>query len=185
MWRCSCVFHLQLPASCICGCVPPGWIAMFSSAAIKWKQASLCRGSQGRPPKENSGLSTETSANGFYAWLRTPLSKRACEDERQIGLLRKAWEESGKVYGYRKRHDDLLDHGETSCPNRVARLTHCRDKGSDWLQAPSRYLRGQAFCCHRQHAGSAIRRRGPGQSLGHRHNLHPNQRRLRLSRGGD
>lgn len=61
--------------------------------------------------------------SGFHAWLRTPLSKRAREDERQIGLLRKAWEESGKVYGYRKLHDDLLDHGETSCPNRVARLT--------------------------------------------------------------
>jgi putative transposase len=27
------------------------------------------------------------------------------------------------VYGYRKLHDDLLDQGETCCPNRVARLT--------------------------------------------------------------
>ncbi|MDP9591326.1 UNVERIFIED_ORG: hypothetical protein J2W19_003902 [Shinella zoogloeoides] len=35
----------------------------------------------------------------------------------------KAWEESGKVYGYRKLHDDLLDQGEMCCPNRVARLT--------------------------------------------------------------
>ena len=61
--------------------------------------------------------------SGFYAWLRTPLSKRACEDERQTDLLRKAWEESGKVYGYRKLHDDLLDHGETSYPNWAARLT--------------------------------------------------------------
>ena len=32
-------------------------------------------------------------------------------------------EESGKVYGYRKLHDDLLDQGEACCPNRVARLT--------------------------------------------------------------
>jgi putative transposase len=61
--------------------------------------------------------------SGFYAWLRMPLSKRACEDRRQIDLLQTAWEESGKVYGYRKLHDDLLDHGETCCPNRVARLT--------------------------------------------------------------
>ena len=38
-------------------------------------------------------------------------------------LLLKAWEESGKVYGYRKLHDDLLDQGEMCCPNRVARLT--------------------------------------------------------------
>ncbi|KQO75914.1 hypothetical protein ASF29_12060 [Rhizobium sp. Leaf262] len=38
--------------------------------------------------------------SGFYAWLRMPLSKRACEDKRQIDLLQTAWEESGKVYGY-------------------------------------------------------------------------------------
>ena len=28
-----------------------------------------------------------------------------------------------QVYGYLKLHDDLLDRGETCCPNRVARLT--------------------------------------------------------------
>ena len=37
-------------------------------------------------------------------------------------LIAKAWKESGKVYGYRKLHDDLLDQGEKICPNRVARL---------------------------------------------------------------
>jgi len=37
-------------------------------------------------------------------------------------LIRRAWKDSGKVYRYRKLHDDLLDHGETCCPNRVARL---------------------------------------------------------------
>nr|CAD6597350.1 DDE domain-containing protein [Rhizobium sp. TCK] len=45
------------------------------------------------------------------------------EDKRQTDLLLQAWEESGKVYGYRKLHDDLLDQGEACCPNRVARLT--------------------------------------------------------------
>ncbi len=60
--------------------------------------------------------------SGFYAWLKAPMSKRAREDKRQTDLLKKAWDESGKVYGYRKLHDDLLDQGETCCPNRVARL---------------------------------------------------------------
>ncbi len=60
--------------------------------------------------------------SGFYAWLKDPLSKRAKEDIRQTELIRKAWQDSGKVYGYRKLHDDLLDQGETCCPNRVARL---------------------------------------------------------------
>jgi transposase InsO family protein len=65
--------------------------------------------------------------SGFYAWLRNPLSKRAQEDARQTELIRKAWKESGKVYGYRKLHDDLLDQGETCCPNRVARLARQAD----------------------------------------------------------
>ena len=56
----------------------------------------------------------------FYAWLKSPLSKRAREDIRQTELLSKAWKESGKVYGYRKLHDDPLDQG--CCRNRVARL---------------------------------------------------------------
>ena len=60
--------------------------------------------------------------SGFYAWFKDPISKRAREDVRQTELIRKAWKVSGKVYGYRKLHDDLLDQGETICPNRVARL---------------------------------------------------------------
>ena len=59
---------------------------------------------------------------GFYAWLKSPLSRRAREDARQTDLIRKAWKESGRVYGYCKLHDDLLDQGETSCANRVASL---------------------------------------------------------------
>lgn len=42
-------------------------------------------------------------------------SKRAIEDRRQTELLRSSWEDSGKVYGCRKLHDDT--------PNRVARLS--------------------------------------------------------------
>jgi putative transposase len=38
-----------------------------------------------------------------------------------------AWNDGSKVYGHRKLHDDLLDHGETCCPNRVARLTRVAD----------------------------------------------------------
>jgi putative transposase len=60
--------------------------------------------------------------SGFYAWLKRPFSKRAVEDHRQTDMLQEAWEDSGKVYGYRKLHDDLRDQGETCCPNRVARL---------------------------------------------------------------
>lgn len=60
--------------------------------------------------------------SGFYAWLKEPLSRRARDDARQTELIRLAWSESGKVYGYRKLADDLRDQGEQVSENRVARL---------------------------------------------------------------
>ncbi|MEJ2020259.1 MAG: IS3 family transposase, partial [Maritimibacter sp.] len=60
--------------------------------------------------------------SGFYAWLKEPLSRRAQEDVRQTDLIRQAWADSGKVYGYRKLTDDLRDQGERVSENRVARL---------------------------------------------------------------
>ena len=60
--------------------------------------------------------------SGFYAWLKSPLSKKTVEDRRQTELIKQAWEKNGKVYGYRKLHDDLCELGECISPNRVARL---------------------------------------------------------------
>ena len=64
--------------------------------------------------------------SGFYAWLKNPLSKRAQEDRRQTVLLKQAWEDSDKVYGYRKLTDDLRDQGELCSENRVASGQSCR-----------------------------------------------------------
>lgn len=61
--------------------------------------------------------------SGFHARLQVPLSNRAIEDKRQTKMLLNAWTDSGKVYGYRKLHDDLLEQEESICANRVARLT--------------------------------------------------------------
>jgi len=61
--------------------------------------------------------------SGFYAWLKTPLSKRAKENRRLSGLIKQAWLESGCVYGYRKIHADLCSFGERCSPNRVLRLS--------------------------------------------------------------
>jgi putative transposase len=60
--------------------------------------------------------------SGFYAWHKEPLSRRAQDDERQTALIRQAWSDSGRVYGYRKPTDDLRDQGEQVSENRVARL---------------------------------------------------------------
>jgi len=47
---------------------------------------------------------------------------RELEDARQTELIRQAWADSGKIYGYRKLTDDLRDTGETCSDNCVARL---------------------------------------------------------------
>ncbi|SLN69600.1 Transposase, Mutator family [Aquimixticola soesokkakensis] len=60
--------------------------------------------------------------SGFYAWVKEPLSQRAQEDRRQTKLVKQAWKDSGKVYGYHKFYDDLIDMGEVVSENRVARL---------------------------------------------------------------
>ena len=60
--------------------------------------------------------------SGFYALPKEPLSSPGHEDVRQTELIQQAWTDSGKVYGYRKLHDDLLDQVETCSENCVARL---------------------------------------------------------------
>ena len=57
--------------------------------------------------------------SGFYKWLKEPLSHRAQEDIRQTELIRQAWADSGRVYGYRKLTDDLRDQRE-----RIRRRTY-------------------------------------------------------------
>jgi len=47
--------------------------------------------------------------SGFYGWVKNPLSNRAIEDGRQTVLIKEAWKDSGKIYGYRKLHDDLIE----------------------------------------------------------------------------
>tara|TARA_R100001369_G_scaffold84159_1_gene116874 strand:+ start:14214 stop:15053 length:840 start_codon:yes stop_codon:yes gene_type:complete len=60
--------------------------------------------------------------SGYYAWLKEPRSHRQKLDERQTGLIKQFWLESGGVYGYRKIHSDLREYGERIGINRVHRL---------------------------------------------------------------
>lgn len=60
--------------------------------------------------------------SGYYAWKSEPMSPRAKDDRRLLGLLKHAWLESGGVYGYRKLTLDMRDLGETCGKHRVARL---------------------------------------------------------------
>ena len=55
--------------------------------------------------------------NDLCRMLRVYFSKRVKEDLRQTALIEQAWKDSGKVYGYRKLHDDLCDQGEVCSPS--------------------------------------------------------------------
>jgi putative transposase len=60
--------------------------------------------------------------SGYYAWRRTPLSGRAKEDGRLLGLIKQCWLESGGVYGQRKLALELRDLGERCSRHRTGRL---------------------------------------------------------------
>ncbi len=60
--------------------------------------------------------------SGHYAWLCSPNSERAKEDERLLGLIKHHWLASGSVYGHRKITRDLRDLGERCSRHRVHRL---------------------------------------------------------------
>jgi putative transposase len=60
--------------------------------------------------------------SGYYAWCRQPKSQRSKANARLTGLIKQFWLESGGVYGYRKIHSDLREHGERCGENRVYRL---------------------------------------------------------------
>lgn len=60
--------------------------------------------------------------SGFYAWRDSPLSERAVDDRRVLGLIKQSWLENGTVYGYRKIAIDLRDLGASCGKHRVARL---------------------------------------------------------------
>lgn len=64
----------------------------------------------------------EVHPSGYYAWQKRPKSKRRKANERLTGLIKQFWLESGGVYGYRKIHSDLREHGESCGENRVYRL---------------------------------------------------------------
>ncbi len=79
--------------------------------------------------------------SGFYAWLKEPLSHRTQEDARQTELIRQAWDDSGKVYGYRKLTDDLRDQGEQVSENQVARPASLAGSAAQvgYKRRPGRY----------------------------------------------
>ena len=84
----------------------------------------------------------DVSRSGFYAWVRKPLSDRAVEDQRLLGLIRAAYAASHGVYGAPRIFLDLREAGETCSTHRVARIMRANNlKALHGYRAP-RYVRG-------------------------------------------
>ncbi len=64
----------------------------------------------------------EVAPSGYYAWLSNPVSDRAREDKRLLGLIRASFNAGQGVYGAPRVFLDLREAGETCSKHRVARL---------------------------------------------------------------
>ncbi len=75
-----------------------------------------------RTEEERDILKKAAVSSGFYQWLHKPLSDRAIEDQRLLGLIRDSHTASGGVNGSPRVFGDLREAGETCGRHRVARL---------------------------------------------------------------
>ena len=62
------------------------------------------------------------SSSGYYDWVDRPESKRARENKELTERIRRSHQQSNKVYGSPRIHEDLIAEGETCGVNRVVRL---------------------------------------------------------------
>ena len=64
----------------------------------------------------------EVSTSGFYAWVGRKPGPRAQDNARLMVRIREIHEDSQGVMGAPRMHEDLVDEGERTSINRVARL---------------------------------------------------------------
>ena len=64
----------------------------------------------------------DVSSSGYYDWLDRPESNRSRENKLLTVKIRRSHQQSNKIYGSPRIHEDLIAEGETCSVNRVARL---------------------------------------------------------------
>jgi len=69
----------------------------------------------------------EVSPSGYHDWRDRPESSSSRENKRLTAKIAYYHQQSRKIYGSPKIHEDLLDAGETCSVNRVARLMKAAD----------------------------------------------------------
>jgi putative transposase len=110
----------------------------------------------------------DESRSGFYEWLRKPLSDRALEDQRWLGLIRVAHTASHGVYGAPRIFLDLREAGETRSKHRVARIMGQSHESPPRLTSFPVQQRPHVTP-DAQYAATRVYRPTPEQGLGHRH----------------
>jgi putative transposase len=83
----------------------------------------------------------DVSRSGSYQWLRNPLSDRAVEDQRLLGLIRAAYTASHGIYGAPRIFLDLREAGETCSKHRVARIMRANNLKARYGYRVPRYTR--------------------------------------------
>lgn len=60
--------------------------------------------------------------SGYYSWIANPISQKAKENRMISKQVKAFWEDSQKIYGYRKIHNDLQNINLTVAKDKVRRL---------------------------------------------------------------
>jgi len=84
----------------------------------------------------------DVSRSGFSAWLRHPLSARAWEGQRVLGLIRAAYTARHGVYGAPRIFLDVRAAGETCSKHRIARMMRANTMNARHGYRALRYARG-------------------------------------------
>lgn len=111
--------------------------------------------------------------SGYCAWKAEPMSPRGKDGQRQLGLLKHAWPESGGVRGDRKLTMDMRDLGETCGKHRVARRSSSRDYAPRRATADGLGVAVANLPWSPQSPAATLHCQRAQPVLGHRHHRHP------------
>jgi len=64
----------------------------------------------------------QVNRSGYYAYRKNGLCQSKKEDILLTGMAKESWEQSGRIYGYRKVHQDILFQGKHCSRHRIAKL---------------------------------------------------------------
>lgn len=103
--------------------------------------------------------------SGYYAWLKEPVSKREQANIVLTQRIKEAYEQSGKLYGYRNINKDLKEAGIIVNKKRVARLMSInRLYGAGMIKRKPKHKAGIAHKVHPNHLQQCFVASKPNQS---------------------